>query len=842
MSCRTVTLSPLSSMYRVGAALPWACANRISRRRALALVGLVALATLAASAGAQTRVTQADLLRRVIDLDRLMTPPDGERTGMFAGGSRPGGNASSEGGRFLRSEPDGWEVLAEMDGPGAITRIWLAKPEGQLRIVLDGATVIDAPLADLFNKALPPFDEPLCYVTPGGGHNCYFPIGYGRGGRVMVRGSTSPNQISYVALPAGTQVEPFRPALSDEAKAVLEQVSRTLREGFSDEQLFGQRAAPPVGDFQKLAKGEKLQIETFAGGGVIRALYVALTDRRLPPEVYALHRCVLRVYLDREPRPRVEAPLIDFFGSGFDVQFYNSLVLGTDKRTSMPGEIGQDIPVAGAETGAPVVGEAVNENRFMYCYFPMPYHDVARVEIENLGNEKIGLMLLARVDRTRPPAEGLRFHAGFRKEDPCAGRDYTIFRGVGAGRLVGCVLNIDCPRAAGWGVGDDRVWIDGEKSPSYFGTGAAQSFGDAGELPAHIYALHGATRVGAYGKNSAYRWHISDCIDFRQSVLFTIDGLPRGPAPDTYYGTMVYWYGEREAGDSFKPLTLADLTVPGLRIPGAVEIEGHVVGAGWGNVLPEKYAGGVEFSGAQAANVATGRPVTILIPSEHDRTVRLKLRVHPRRAFERIDVEDEAGRTAGTVVYRRAAAGLYTVGVFRLRAGDNRVTVRCTPKAMLDCWVLEDLPERPRGPEGEDLEILSAGRATISVEDGVREWSGGAQRVIELESVGDVVKFALPPPKDAGSRRVELVVTCGPAGGRFQALLDDRPLGPTFDTFAEQPRIARVELGAADLDAGAHTLALRAVAPTTQTAALSTQPANRLRLGLDVIELLPTPP
>lgn len=94
-------------------------------RRILLIATL--LAATAVPALAQP-VTQADLLHRLIDLDRLMTPPVGERTGLFssydrrsridAGGKFVDWNANRDRGQFLRDEADGWQVMAEIDGPG----------------------------------------------------------------------------------------------------------------------------------------------------------------------------------------------------------------------------------------------------------------------------------------------------------------------------------------------------------------------------------------------------------------------------------------------------------------------------------------------------------------------------------------------------------------------------------------------------------------------------------------------------------------------------------------------------------------------------------------------------
>ncbi|MGD8453762.1 MAG: DUF2961 domain-containing protein [Phycisphaerae bacterium] len=781
---------------------------------------LVAILVIVVGAAAQSPVTQADLLHRVMDLERLMGPPVGVRTGMFSSYDRASRidehgqyvdwDANGDRGQFIRAEADGWMVMAEMEGPGAITRIWSANPHGRIRFILDGETVIEADFAELFNGKLPPFAEPLCYVTPGGGHNCYFPIGYSHSCRVGLRESTSYYQINYVAFPTGTVVEPFRLDLSDEARAACDEVAEVFTTGLPDRLIFHDYPTYTIGNFTELAPEESFDVETSHGGGIIRALYVGLADRRLPPEPYALHRCILRIHLDREDRPAVEVPLIDFFGSGFEPRFFDSLVVGTDQWL-------------------PIQAVASSETRFMYCYFPMPFDDVARVEILNLSGKKIGLTLWARVDRTRPPANTLRFRAGFRKEDPCKVLDYLILQTTGRGRIVGCVLNVDCPRRAWWGEGDDKVWIDGEAFPSYFGTGSEDFLGDAWGLHEHKYPLQGATRTGPYGKNSAYRWMLSDSIDFHTGVRFTIENWQHGKVHDTYYSSVAYWYGDPAPAEYFPPLTLKELTPPGLRIPDSVEIEDHIRGEGWGYPMREKHAGGVEFSGGNATSISGSDPVTINLPSDRDRTVNLTLRVHARRSFESIEVREADGRVIGTALYNRESGGEYAIGVVRLAKGDNLLTVQCTPRAILDCWILEDVRSSDRGPEGENLEVAGADGVADTVEYATLPWSGGAQRSFTFDRVGATATFKLPESYADATRAVVLVVTQTPDGGRFQTLLDGQPLGRPFSCRAETPAITRVPLGVVMLKGKEHTLAFRAEQPDGA--------ATGRRLGLDVVEL-----
>lgn len=659
----------------------------MKRESAFRLLGLgILVLALARVAAAQETITQAELLRRVIDVQRLATPPPpGERTRLFssydrrsqagAAGEIAGWGANEDHGQFSGVTPDGWQVLAEVDGPGAITRMWSADPGGHIRFVLDGEPVIEAAFNELLSGRVPPFETPLVER----GMTCHFPVGFSRSCQVLARECSSYYQINVVCYPPGTTVTRFRSELDEEADAALAEVRQALSDGLTEGQLFGGQRMRPVAVQQELGPGETIS-ESLSGAGTVRALYVALTDQRGPRDLYALRRCLLRVYADGEETPAIEAPLCDFFGAGFDLVAYNSLVLGTDRELSVP-----------------LPDRRRGENRYMYCLFPMPFRDGLRVEIEN-GNSakrKIGLMLLMQADPRPPAPDALRFHARFRREDPCQGRDYALLEARGRGRLVGCVLSVDCPRAAWWGEGDDQVWIDGERFPSYFGTGTADFFDDAGGLHAGVRPFAGVTRTGPYGKFATYRWQLADAIAFQKSVRFTLENLQAGGARDTYYSSVVYWYATAGATSFFKPLKVADVEPPGLRIPGAVECEERIVGTGWGNVVKQKYAEGVEFSGAAAAHIATTEPVRMILPGRAAQTVRLKLRVHPRRAFETITVTDGTGTQIGVVTYDRAADGMYAVGTVNLEAGENALTVECTRPATLDCWVVEPLGEGP---------------------------------------------------------------------------------------------------------------------------------------------------
>jgi hypothetical protein len=635
-------------------------------------------------AAASEQISQADLLRRLIDLDRLVVPaPPGERTGLFSSYDRRQSaiqdgryvhwDANDDRNQFLRTTDDGWNVMAEIKSPGALTRIWCEQLAGDLRIVLDGEVVIDAPLLDFFDGVVEPCGMPLTYaIRPGDAAVSYFPVGFVESCRVLSRGFAGEYQIDYVTYPPATTVERFQPRLSDSAQSALDELSQTLRRGLSDKQLYGQHRASPYGGQQDLEPGEKLEWD-LTGAGTIRALHVSLTDRLEPRERYALHNVILRISWDGRTQPDVELPLTAFFGTGFVRNVYNSLVMGTDLTSDMPGEF-------------------ANEGRFMYCYFPMPFTNGAHIEIDNHNAERnraIGVMLYMRVEKGAPPPRALRFKARLRTEDPCQTFDFPILETTGPGRVVGCVLNIDCPREQWWGEGDHKIWIDDEPFPSILGTSTAGFFGNATGLRPIRMPLHGATLVAPVGKNSMYRWLLGDCVSFQKSVRFTLENWQYNQAEDVYYSSVVYWYGVPGAPDTFKPLSPEMLELAGLRIPGAVEIEGNILSSDWGSVKKEKHAGGIEFSGQAAATITTPNPVRIEIPWETAGTYRLNLRVQTGRSFGTVAVSDADGKPIGTIEYNRESDGTYPVGEISLQSGKTLVIVQCSTTTVLDCWVLE---------------------------------------------------------------------------------------------------------------------------------------------------------
>jgi hypothetical protein len=614
-------------------------------------------------------ISPADLLRRVIDLQRLTVPPaEGERTGTFSSVEPGAAPEHDDCGHYLETKDDGWHVLARLDGPGAITRIWSATPLGAFRVEVDGKVVVEAGLDALIAGQVPPFVVPLV----DGRHNCYYPIGFGRSVRLLSRAEGLKYEVDYVRFADGTNVASFTRELDEKTQAAVAEVSEALRRGLTREQIFGARRGMPVAEQKDLGP---LDMMTFSleGAGTVQALYIGLTDRTEPREAYALHRCVLRVYVDDEDRPSIETPLCDFFGSGFDLVYFRSLVMGTNLPAPFP-----------------LPDRRLGEDRMMFCYFPMPYRRGMQFEIENMSADgpAIGLLAYLRVDTREPARDALRFHAGFRRLRAGAdGAALPVLEMPGAGRLVGCVLNVDHARRDWWGAGDVPVWTDGAATPVQAGTGWLDWLGAQAWPTVHGLPLQGVTRAAAFGKTSAYRWLVSDAIVYHDGLKLALENAIPGGGGETYVSAVTYWYARPQ--DAYAPaaLTLDDITPPGLRIPDAIEVEDAIVSSGWGTPMLQKYAG-AELSGGKAANITTPEPIELRIVRPRAETVQLRVRANPARSFTTVTFRKPDGAVIGAIEYNRAPDGIYDVGKVDLAEGENRIIVQCAQRAVLDCLLL----------------------------------------------------------------------------------------------------------------------------------------------------------
>jgi len=295
-------------------------------------------------------------------------------------------------------------------------------------------------------------------------------------------------------------------------------------------------------DFITIPSHKRVVFADIKGAGCIRHIWITIACK----DKYYMRKILLRMYWDGEANPSVECPIGDFFGVGHGlVNHFVSLPLSM---------------ITGGDDKA-----ALN------CYFPMPFAESARIEVENECDVEVSHFYY-HVDYELYDAidEDLgRFHACWNRENPCkaldtdinlTGKDnYVILEAVGKGHYVGCNLSIHNLSTDWFGEGDDMIFIDGEGfPPSLHGTGTEDYFCAAWAFPTGVYygPYHGISLAGNRkdwtGKWTAYRFHIEDPIAFDKSIRVTIEhGHANNRSDD--YSSVAYWY-QTEPHKKFKKM------------------------------------------------------------------------------------------------------------------------------------------------------------------------------------------------------------------------------------------------------------------------------------------------
>ncbi|MHC4655278.1 MAG: glycoside hydrolase family 172 protein [Planctomycetota bacterium] len=210
---------------------------------------------------------------------------------------------------------------------------------------------------------------------------------------------------------------------------------------------------------------------------------------------------LLRMYWDAGKRPSVEAPVGDFFANSFG------------RRSEVIS-----LPV--------VVEDADSYN----CFWHMPFRKSAKIEVVNQSEKPISLLYynIDWIKKETIPEDTPYFYAQYRQEYPVAnGKDYLILETEGKGHYVGTVLSVRTRSPAWFGEGDEKIYIDGEKDASIWGTGTEDYFLSAWGLKTTSTPYFGTPYFDQWGivggHTSAYRWHINDPIVFGKSIRFTIE-------------------------------------------------------------------------------------------------------------------------------------------------------------------------------------------------------------------------------------------------------------------------------------------------------------------------------
>ncbi|MHB1034301.1 MAG: glycoside hydrolase family 172 protein [Pirellulales bacterium] len=514
---------------------------------------------LVGSAAAAETLTYVDLVKKLTDLEGLAVLSEpGWKCGQWSSYDRKSRydeaskkyvdwNANTDGNGSIREEGDKL-VLAEMEGPGCIWRIWSAAPDkGHVQILLDGGAAVDLPFINLFDGTSLPFNRPSLVHSSAKGWNCYVPMPYQTSCKIVVdKGWGKFYHVTYGTFPKGTVVPTFHRRLTPEESAALDAADRILSQGAVDP--AGSRAKEKVEkQAVEAAPGGTAKVVELAGPEAITAIRVKLDLPASPEDRLVLRELVLKITWDGESKPAVWSPLGDFFGTAAGANKYRSLPMGlTDDGT-------------------------------WYSYWYMPFAKKALVELVNDGKEARKVSFEIAHAPLAVPVEKLgRFHAKWHRDaliptDPDRFPDWTMLKTEGRGRFCGVMLHVWNPKGgqylpagAGrywWGEGDEKFFVDGEKFPSTFGTGSEDYFGYAWGSPQLFQnAYHNQTiSQDNKGHISLNRWHIGDNVPFQKSFEGCIEKYFPNEWP-TRYACTAYWYLAPGGNDPYGPVPLADRT------------------------------------------------------------------------------------------------------------------------------------------------------------------------------------------------------------------------------------------------------------------------------------------
>ena len=159
---------------------------------------------------------------------------------------------------------------------------------------------------------------------------------------------------------------------------------------------LGVKVSPSI----RIEPGEKRVLGEIRGSGAIQQIWLTTANLRW-------RDLILRIWWDDQEHPSVEAPVGDFFCSGWNQYAQvNSLAV------------------------------CVNPGRAFNCYWEMPFRKAARIEIENRDPENCGIIYYQiNYTLTDVPEDAAYFHAQFRRTNPLPFKeDYTILDGVAGQR------------------------------------------------------------------------------------------------------------------------------------------------------------------------------------------------------------------------------------------------------------------------------------------------------------------------------------------------------------------------------------------------------------------------
>lgn len=426
-------------------------------------------------------------------------------------------------------------TAATLKGPGILYRFWMphlaAAQPFAIRMYFDGETTprIDTDSDRILTGAFSYFTAPLV-TTFAGGQVCYEPIAFRDSLRIDTEnraGLEHYYQYSYRTFPPGTDLVSWDGTLGTEAAAARLATCEMFRNAGRHPAGENLSAVRSVIGPASVPGGGTLMLADLAGPGLIRRLNVRMggaTDEQADS-------LRLRVFWDAEALASIDAPVGWFFGAGHNRAPYRSLPVGTDSPDGF------------------------------YCYWPMPFHEAARVELVNPMTDAIPIDSTV-VEYVPGPVDSSMgyLHAVARKGIRApGGTRYVMAEAQGTGHYVGNFLFLEQDFDSDAMLeGDERIVVD--EADTLNGTGLEDAYNggyyynwvvnpipepEGPSPPFAIRALHGILRrekraSPPFARADQYRWMIADRVSFARSLEVSIE--TNYAQVGSRWQSVVFWY------------------------------------------------------------------------------------------------------------------------------------------------------------------------------------------------------------------------------------------------------------------------------------------------------------
>ena len=486
-------------------------------------------------------------------------------------------------------------LICDVQGPGAIVRVWTAAITGTIRLYLDDldTPIYDGPAKDFLMYPYRTFaqkegiEEAVFTGTYQQREACYFPMPFAKRCRMIWKGNCKQihfYQVQIRLYDKNAQVKTFESADLKKYESKLRNTAKILSNPNENWPCVSDKA--PIVIEGAIAPNSKKELLTLEGPLAIEKLSLRI---HAPDLNRALRQSVLRICFDDNYWGQVQSPVGDFFGAGPGINPFDSLPF------------------------------TVEPDGTMICRFTMPFAKSCKIIIDNKADQPVkveGSVVPMAYDWSEDSS--MHFQAKWRVDHDLVAnppgngsQDIPYLIANGQGRYIGSAVmlmnpcNIPTGYGGWWGEGDEKIYVDSDTFPSTFGTGSEDYYNYAWSSPDIIIQPYFAQPRNDGPGNRGFvvnsRWHILDSLLFNNHLSFYMELANHFPnVADFTYARSSYIYARPGLRDDHVPITTED-------------VRHLILPANWQPIAECACRGAIFF---QAEDVLVGKPNSVTIVSD----------------------------------------------------------------------------------------------------------------------------------------------------------------------------------------------------------------------------------